>query len=401
MRFLAALTAGCVTVIMYIVAFFALVALAVTCAHAQSAPNCNQQNAILSASGTGPNYNATSIKCVAWTFSYFANGFSALSVQVESAPDNNGVPGAFTIIPAATSTTQGVAIGAQPLTTTTFNSITIRGFFPWLRVNLTSATGVGSLNYTLIGNSYIGPSSSVVAPAAASSSSIVFGPDAPGVVPTQNPIQDSGFDGTNVRRILTDAGGRTIVQTNGNQTNGDSVPNTQFTGFIQSQLDMLAVGPSLFNGATNWDREREAAFNSMPVSTTLTGRNSLGAGLVEKGSRWTVVSNPAAGTQATASIALEAGVKHIVDCVSFSASSIVAPALTSLVINVRDGATGAGTIIWTWQVAISATTGQNVAPHSICGLNLVGSSGVAMTAEFSAALANLSESVSISGLNVN
>jgi hypothetical protein len=70
-------------------------------------------------------------------------------------------------------------------------------------------------------------------------------------------------------------------------------------------------------------------------------------------------------------------------------------------VNVRDGATGAGTIIWTNQVVISAGTGQNVAPINVCGLNLTGTTNTAMTLEFSASLANLIESVSISGYNVN
>jgi hypothetical protein len=68
---------------------------------------------------------------------------------------------------------------------------------------------------------------------------------------------------------------------------------------------------------------------------------------------------------------------------------------------VRDGATGAGTVIWTYQTAISAVTGQNVAPFSVCGLNLVGTTNTAMTLEFQALLTNLIESVSISGYNVN
>jgi len=74
----------------------------------------------------------------------------------------------------------------------------------------------------------------------------------------------------------------------------------------------------------------------------------------------------------------------------------------NLAVNARDGATGAGTALWTWIVEIPATANaQEVQPHSICGLGLVGTANTAMTVEFSALLANLVEIVSMSGYNVN
>lgn len=203
--------------------FLLLFALA-SAAVAQNAPNCNQQNAILSSATTGPNYNATSVKCVAWTFSYYSEGFSALSVQVEYAPDVAGAPGAFAIVPS------GNIVGTNPLTNTVSGSLTVNGYFPWLRVNLTTVTGMGFINYTLIGNAYVGASSQIsagggvatnvnvtgiggvlgqqtmaasapVAIASDQSSLKVNGPDANGAAPTKSPVQVAGFDGTDVRQI--------------------------------------------------------------------------------------------------------------------------------------------------------------------------------------------------------
>lgn len=148
----------------------------------------------------------------------------------------------------------------------------------------------------------------------------------------------------------------------------------------------------------NWISASLANYN--PASTT-TAVNLVGAGVSEKGSRWTEISNPAAGSQATASIAAESAVRHVADCISFSAGSTTAPALTALTVNLRDGATGAGTVIWTKQVIVPNSTGQNVTPFAFCGLNLVGTTNTAMTLEFSASLANLIEEVSLSGFNVN
>jgi hypothetical protein len=162
----------------------------------------------------------------------------------------------------------------------------------------------------------------------------------------------------------------------------------------------LLVLSRIFNGVSA-DLLRSADLTNYNTAQTTTAANSIGTVLVEKGSRWSVIHNPAAASQASASIASEASVRHVVDCVSFSAVATTAPALTALTINVRDGASGAGTIIWTYQVVIPAATGQSVAPHSVCGLNLVGTTATAMTLEFSAGLTSLVESVSISGFNVN
>jgi hypothetical protein len=142
-------------------------------------------------------------------------------------------------------------------------------------------------------------------------------------------------------------------------------------------------------------------FVAAGISSLTNSGNNDGPILTEKGARWNIVSNPAAGSQASASRAAgNVNTRKVADCVSFSAASTTAPALTALTVNLRDGATGAGTVIWTQQVVISAATGQNVTPFSVCGLNLIGSNQTAMTLEFSAALANLIESVSISGYDV-
>ena len=150
----------------------------------------------------------------------------------------------------------------------------------------------------------------------------------------------------------------------------------------------------------NWSRAKGTAVATMPTAVTLTSRNAIGAALVERSSRWSVVSAPAVSNQATASIAAEGSVRHVADCITFSAGSTTAPALTSLQVNLRDGATGAGTVIWSYQITVANATGQNVAPYSACGLNLVGTTNTALTLEYSALLTNLLESVSLSGFNV-
>lgn len=136
-------------------------------------------------------------------------------------------------------------------------------------------------------------------------------------------------------------------------------------------------------------------------ASSLSAQSANGAVLSVAPGNWSVVSNPAAGSQASASRSAGAtGVRHVANCVTFSSGSIVAPVLTALTVNLRDGASGAGTIIWTHEVVISAATGEDTPPVSVCGLNIVGSAATAMTLEWSAALANLSEAVSLSGYDV-
>lgn len=167
----------------------------------------------------------------------------------------------------------------------------------------------------------------------------------------------------------------------------------------------VPTSPWNYAGTTGvFNRMRGAYLAVMTASTTLTGRNSIGTQLVENGSRWTVVSTPAASSVASASIALEASVRHIVDTVCFSATSNGAVTAANGTVDIRDGATGAGTIITQFRVAVlvAAAAGvQIVPPFCVSNLGLVGTTGTAMTAEFSAGVTNATESITLTGYNVN
>lgn len=108
-----------------------------------------------------------------------------------------------------------------------------------------------------------------------------------------------------------------------------------------------------------------------------------------------VNSAPAVSTQATVSAPAQDNLRHVVDNVCFSAASTTAPALTLLTVNLRDGATGAGTVIQSFTVAIAGATGQNVPPFCTGELETSGSLGTALTLEFSASLTNLFQNVTL------
>lgn len=192
-----------------------------------------------------------------------------------------------------------------------------------------------------------------------------------------------------------------ILHTNISQWGAAAMPAAAtLNDAISNPVAPLIGNAGLVYDGTTWARRKTVSLTNMVPATTTTVRSQVGAALTEKSARWSVIHNPAASSQATASIAAEAAVRHVADCVSFSAGSTTAPALTALTIVLRDGATGAGTIVWTHQVVISAATGQNVVPYGLCGLSLTGTTNTAMTLEFSALLTNLIESVSVSGYNV-
>jgi hypothetical protein len=178
------------------------------------------------------------------------------------------------------------------------------------------------------------------------------------------------------------------------------------TGGTTGLAGMLVVSrPSVFNGAT-WDRNREVtgdaqAATGIPVmhgtlwngatydreyaasAANLAAQSSKGANLATGPGNWTLVSAPATGVQATATKAAgAAGVRHVLTSIHAEINATAAQAPLSVV--VRDGASGAGTIIWQARLSAQVTPFAD-SRVELSGLNLIGSAATAMTVEFTAA----------------
>ena len=98
---------------------------------------------------------------------------------------------------------------------------------------------------------------------------------------------------------------------------------------------------------------------------------------------WTVNAQATAGTASASKAAGAAGVRHV--CTGVSASvAAAATAQPAVIVNLRDGATGAGTILATW--ALSAIV-NSMGVIQLTGLNIVGTAATAMTLEFAGATA--------------
>jgi hypothetical protein len=94
-----------------------------------------------------------------------------------------------------------------------------------------------------------------------------------------------------------------------------------------------------------------------------------------------VVNTPAAATAAVATVAALATGKHV--CKGIHASIACAgTAQTPLRVVLRDGATGAGTILWSKKVSAPINSCVEI---DVTGCSFVGSVNTAMTLEFSAA----------------
>ena len=222
------------------------------------------------------------------------------------------------------------------------------------------------------------------------------------------------WDGTNYQRW-------------GMTTNVDAQTAAQNQGVV-------AARPSLYNGAT-FDRLRDANTGQNTTGTgvagsanlvwdgtnyqrvkgvTLSGntyqQDSLGTALAGedlpnnilrvggKGGGWSITHAPTVGTQATISQASGGvGVKNVCRAISFGiANDATGPTATILTVNLRDGASGAGTILHTWTLFAPTTVGYNF-NVSLPGLWIEGSSATAMTLEFVAGLAHTLEYVNIDG----
>jgi hypothetical protein len=117
-------------------------------------------------------------------------------------------------------------------------------------------------------------------------------------------------------------------------------------------------------------------------------------------SRFTVFDAPAFGNQATITRAAAVGVNSILvaDCIyARYVAGTTAPSATTINLLLRDGASGVGTVIWQTPISLPASASAEAHPIAVCGLNIAGSAGTAMTLEFSLGVSNTSQSVSLTG----
>jgi hypothetical protein len=145
--------------------------------------------------------------------SYYSVGFSAISIEVDGAPDATpigssvGTPGSWVTFQSIT----GVTIGtgqSNPNTNTGQQSVTFLGYAPWVRINLTTATGTGRLIGELYGDrngqgsgAGGGGGGGGSGPCSESGPCPVDGPTGVGTAPSTPPVYTAGLDSTGLVRL--------------------------------------------------------------------------------------------------------------------------------------------------------------------------------------------------------
>lgn len=157
-------------------------------------------------------------------------------------------------------------------------------------------------------------------------------------------------------------------------TDAVSVASAGQLGDAGTGRSIVSSGLFLWNG-TGWDRVRNNSAANLGAVTQPFAK------MIAPPGEWSIVSFPAANTQATATIAAGgAGVRHVARSIHFSLAA-GATAAAALNVFVRDGATGVGTVIWAGVIAAPVGDAREIS----LPVHLLGTANTAMTIEFAAA----------------
>lgn len=195
------------------------------------------------------------------------------------------------------------------------------------------------------------------------------------------------------------AGSGTTVSADvyGTAHNVSSGEQTQFVALASGTLGALALAtatnPTFFQQTDGTNAIKSGS------ATNIAAASGVNAMLAVPPGQWSEYHAPAVNTQATKSKAAgAAGVRHVCTWVSFTlAQNTTGSAQTLLAFNLRDGATGAGTILASWTMALPATACE-CRTFALSGLNIPGTAATAMTLECaSAPAAQTAASVAFGG----
>jgi hypothetical protein len=94
-------------------------------------------------------------QCPSWRFTYYSTGFTGVEIRVQEAPDVSGSPGVWADVPAAAVSEASCfptgCTAGNPTVATQAGTFVVRTYFPWIRVNLTTATGSGFVSSYVYG----------------------------------------------------------------------------------------------------------------------------------------------------------------------------------------------------------------------------------------------------------
>ncbi len=161
----------------------------------------------------------------------------------------------------------------------------------------------------------------------------------------------------------------------------------------EKQLQVAAIG-YVYDGAT-LDLTRSGS------AANLAAQSGLGAVVATPPGEWGVSHTPAAATQATIGRTAVGATRHVCKSITVTLIGLAAAAEATILVNLRDDATGTGTILWSARLLVTGTTGSETGV-TLSNLNIVGSVNKAMTLEFATAGgANTFQSVAMTGYDAS
>ena len=191
----------------------------------------------LDAAESSGEFDNRQVGCVDWSVTLTNDGFAALTVTFQEAPDSGDAPGTYVTY---TGTTLD---GANPLTGTTADSFRGNGYRSYVRVTSSALTGSGNIRGIIYGfratDAATGSGTNVTV---LNVPLPVQGAETEGAASVGDPVRISGWDGTDSYTLKTDVNGELLTDSQNQLFDGNASAWFNQYGCTESAVITLTAG---------------------------------------------------------------------------------------------------------------------------------------------------------------